>query len=239
MSELIKNVVSRKTDIAYENGYTPINYVPLRTNQYWEDYYNQIWRNCFLKKHTFAGITSYHAGDVWHFYNTVTWRELSRFPNELVITPPDTPYLKKNYPSMFANIKHWAPCRTINSLVNEQFKLLQGALTKSRRIVQEKKVKKVSVSKDGKTEEVEQVSFVDKKIYLEEFIKEFERHVQKNGELLGTFWDYREITNEVIDLAIEESKKRADDRISIPESKLTNEDLYKWANDKFNLGLVI
>ena len=218
---MIKFIVVRESGLAKEYRYMPkIDYIPEKGTRYVNDWYESVWP-LFVKNHPYG----YTADDIYSVYIEITNRLLKDFNNESNKIGGD--YLKISKPEIFATMKYWPlKHKTVGSLVNEQFFLLKNALLKSRKVV-DKDIKE----KDG-TIRTEQVT-----IYIPNFIDEFEDHVRRNGKLLGTFWDYRDIKPDIVDASIScrseciEAKKN----YVAPQSNLTNEELRIWAKEKFNI----
>lgn len=248
MSENIKQIVSRKCGITHEYGSSKIDYVPAKNfNQTWGAYFDSIW-SLFLKKHTYGSSTVYTAAEVWQFYNDVFYRETGKINHFLYELPLiHTVYLKQKFPNMFGKLKYWPVKTTIAKLVNQQFTLLQNALLKTRRTDEYKVKEKVETKKpNGQIELVEQEVTKTRNVYLEEHIQKFEFHVSQYGELLGSVWDYnpvrddKNITNDAVDTALRcySEHLESEKKYVSPKSGLSEKELYKWANEKFNLGLV-
>lgn len=222
MSDLmIKFIVVRETGPAKEYRYKPkIDYIPEKGNRYIKDWYESIW-TLFVKNHS----DGYTADEIFSFYVEITNQLLKDCPNQSNGIVGE--YLRESKPEIFATMKYWPlKHKIVGSLVNEQFFLLKNALLKSRKVV-DKDIKE----KDG-TIRIEKVT-----IYIPNFIDEFEDHVRKNGKLLGTYWDYRDIKPDVVDAAISyyseciEAKKN----YVAPKSNLTIKELRIWAKQAFNV----
>jgi hypothetical protein len=234
MTNILERIVRlEQVDTDYKQCY--YRDIPLRNNENWFVYFERI-RPMFYKKHLM-----YTASDVDRFYVDITNHQfkLENVSNGFINT-----YLQQYFPDMFENMKYWPVKYTTVELVNEQFKLLQRALLKSKK-VSEKTIKEKKETVDPKgTKRVEEVEKVIQVVsYDLNIIAEFESHVKRNGKLLGSYWDYRDINGSIIEEAIEEhekfiQRKKMKQNTYKEYSQEELKKLYAFGN-KFNLNLVM